>query len=141
MTKGDARRRHATTYNMATSRKKIGKWEERCQRTRGNGALIGQGCALRGRGRVERMSGRGIDTTASWQTRDDRGGGESNGDGNGNGKCRAPPSRDLATTALVLAAEAAAALISDNADGGTGGVAIIGRASLGNKLTQSFICY
>jgi hypothetical protein len=56
--------------------------------------------------------------------------GESNGDGNGDddGKCRAPLSRNLAATALVLAAEAAAALIADDADGG--GVAIVGRASL-----------
>jgi hypothetical protein len=44
------------------------------------------------------------------------------------------------TTALVLAAEAVAALIADNADGGTGGITIIGRASLGNKLIQSFVC-
>jgi hypothetical protein len=43
---------------------------------------------------------------------------------------RAPPSRDLATTALALAAEAAAALIADDADGGNSGVAIIGSESL-----------
>ncbi len=42
----------------------------------------------------------------------------------------APPSRDLAATALALAAEAAAALIADDADGGNSGVAIIGSASL-----------
>ncbi len=35
----------------------------------------------------------------------------------------------MATT-LALAAEAAAALIADDADGGNGGVAIIGRVSL-----------
>ncbi len=39
-------------------------------------------------------------------------------------------SRDLEATALVLAAEAAAALIADNAIGGNSGVAIIGSASL-----------
>ncbi len=42
----------------------------------------------------------------------------------------APPSRDLAATALALAAEAAAALIADDADGGNSGVAIVGSASL-----------
>ena len=41
-----------------------------------------------------------------------------------------PPSRDLAATALVLTAEASAALIADNADGGNIGVAIFGSASL-----------
>jgi hypothetical protein len=41
-----------------------------------------------------------------------------------------PPSWDLAATALALAAEAAAALIADNANGGNSGVAIIGSASL-----------
>jgi hypothetical protein len=45
-------------------------------------------------------------------------GGKSDGDGNGNGKCRVLSSWDLAGTVLVLAAEAAAALIADNADGG-----------------------
>jgi hypothetical protein len=43
---------------------------------------------------------------------------------------RAPPSRDLAATALALPAEAAATLIADNADGGNSGVAIVGSASL-----------
>ncbi len=43
---------------------------------------------------------------------------------------RAPPSRDLAATALALKAEAVAALIADDADGGNSGVAIVGRASL-----------
>jgi hypothetical protein len=43
-------------------------------------------------------------------------------------------------TALVLVAKAATALIANDADGGTGGVTIIGRESLGNKLIQSFIC-
>ncbi len=41
-----------------------------------------------------------------------------------------PPSRDLAATALALAAEAAAALIADDADGGNSGVAIVGSMSL-----------
>jgi hypothetical protein len=36
----------------------------------------------------------------------------------------------MAATALVLAAEAADALIADDADGGNSGVAIVGRASL-----------
>ncbi len=40
-----------------------------------------------------------------------------------------PPSRDLAATALALAAETAAALIADKADGGNSSVAIIGSAS------------
>ena len=43
---------------------------------------------------------------------------------------RAPPSRDLAETALALAAEAAAVLFTDDVDGGNSGVAIVGRASL-----------
>ncbi len=43
---------------------------------------------------------------------------------------RAPPSRDLAATALALAAEAAAVLFADDADGGNSGVAIVGIASL-----------
>ena len=68
--------------------------------------------------------------TTSRQMRDYRGGGKSNGDGNGNGECCTPPSWDLAATALVLAAEAAAALIVDDAHGGNSGVAIVGIASL-----------
>jgi hypothetical protein len=63
-------------------------------------------------------------------SRDYRGGGKSDGDGDGDGECRAPPSRDLAVTTLVLAAEAAATLIADNADGSNSGVAIVGSASL-----------
>ncbi len=43
---------------------------------------------------------------------------------------RARPSRDLAATAPALAAEAAAALIADDANGGNSGAAIIGSASL-----------
>ncbi len=42
----------------------------------------------------------------------------------------APPSRDLAATALDLTAEAAAALVVDDADGGNSGVAIVGSVSL-----------
>jgi hypothetical protein len=41
-----------------------------------------------------------------------------------------PPSRDLAATALALAAEAVAVLFADDADGGNSGVAIVGSASL-----------
>ena len=74
------------------------------------------------------MRGGGISTTTSLQTRDYHGGGKSNEDGNDDGKCRAPPSRDLVATALVHATEAAAALIADDADGGNSGVAIIGRS-------------
>ena len=81
---------------------------------------IGQGCPLRGR--VERTRARGIDATASWQTRDNCGNSNGNGDGSGDGKCCAPPSRDLTTTALVLAADAVAALIADDANGCTSGV-------------------
>jgi hypothetical protein len=43
---------------------------------------------------------------------------------------RAPPSQDLAATALALVPEAAAALFADNADGGNSGVAIVSSASL-----------
>ncbi len=46
---------------------------------------------------------------------------------------RAPPSRDLGATALALAAEAAAALIADDADGGNSRVAIVGSASLADN--------
>ena len=65
-----------------------GKWEERRQQTKGAGASIGRGSAVR------RHHG------------------------------------TLAATALALAAEAAAALIADDADGGNSGVAIVGSASL-----------
>jgi len=47
------------------------------------------------------------------------------------GNAVSPPSRDLATTILVLTAEAAAALIADDADGGKGGVA---------NLISLFVC-
>ena len=76
------------------------------------------------------MRGGGINATTSRQTRDYRAGGKSHDNGDGDGECRAPPSRDLAATALVLAAEAAAALIADNANGAKSGVAIVGSASL-----------
>ncbi len=85
---------------------------------------------FKGGGRVKRMRGGGINTTTSRRTRDYRGGGKSDGDGNGDGECRTPPSWDLAVTALVLAAEVLAALIADNANGGSSGVAIVGSASL-----------
>ena len=130
MTKGDARLRHATTGDATISRRMRGKREERRQQTRGNGASIGQGCVLRGGGRVERMRGGGINATTSRQTRDCCGGGKSDGDGDGDRECHTPPSRDLAETALVLAAEAVATLIADDADGSNSGVAIIGSASL-----------
>jgi hypothetical protein len=74
------------------------------------------------------MIGGGINATTSCQTRDYRG--SSKGNGDGDRECRAPPSRDLAATALVLAAEAAAALIADDAIGGNSGVAIVGSMSL-----------
>jgi hypothetical protein len=50
-----------------------------------------------------------------------------------------PPSWDLAATALVLTAEAAAALIADDADGGNSSVAIIGstNCSTGNPTDAS----
>jgi hypothetical protein len=62
-------------------------------------------------------------------------GGEAPADKRGRGLNRsrlhcAPPSRDLAATALALAAEAAAVLFANDADGGNNGVAILGRASL-----------
>jgi len=73
------------------------------------------------------MRGGGINATTSHQTKDYRSSGKSNGEGDGDGECRAPP---LRATALVLAAEAAAKLIADDADGGNSSVAIIGSASL-----------
>ena len=88
------------------------------------------GCATKGDAR--RRHATTGDATTSRQTRDFCSSGESNGDsnGDGDGKCRAPLSRNLAVTALVLTAEAAVALIVDDADGGNSGVAIVGRASL-----------
>jgi hypothetical protein len=74
------------------------------------------------------MRGGGINATTSRRTRDYRGG--SKGDGNGDRECHAPPSWDLAVTALVLAAEAVAVLIADDAIGGNSVVAIVGSASL-----------
>ena len=59
-TKSDVSRRHATTGNTTTSQQTRSKWEARHQGTRGDRALIGRGCALRGGGRVERMRGGGI---------------------------------------------------------------------------------
>ena len=129
-TKGDSRQRHATTGDATTSRRTRDKREERRQQTRGDGASIGRGCAFRGGGRVERMRGRGINATTSHRTRDYGGGGKSDSNGDGDKECHVPPSWDLAATTLVLAAEAAAALIADDADGGNSGVAIIGSASL-----------
>jgi len=76
-TKGDARRRHATTGNVTTSLRTRGKRGQRCQRTRGDGASLGRGCAFRGGGRVERMRGGGINATTSQQRRDNHGGGKS----------------------------------------------------------------
>ena len=76
------------------------------------------------------MRGGGINAATSHRTRDYPGGSKSDGDGDGDRECRGPPSRDLAATALVLAAEAAAVLIADDAIGGNSGVAIVGSASL-----------
>ena len=129
-TKGDARRRQVTTGDATTSQQTRDKREERRQQTRGDGASIGRGCAFRGKGRVERMRGGGINTTTSRRTRDYRGGSKSDGNGNGDRECRTPPSWDLAATALVLAVETVAALIADDADGGNSGVAIVGSTSL-----------
>ena len=64
-TKGDARRRHATTGDATTSWQMRGKQEERRQQTRGDGASIDRGCAFRSGGRVERMRGGGINATTS----------------------------------------------------------------------------
>ena len=74
--KGDTRRRHATTGDVTTSRHTRDNWEERRQRTRGDGASIGQGCAFRAGGRVKRMRGGGIIATTSRQRKDDRSGGK-----------------------------------------------------------------
>ncbi len=65
----DARWRPATTGDATTSWRTRGKREERHQRTRGDGALIGRGCELRGGGRVKRTRGGGIDATTSRQMR------------------------------------------------------------------------
>ena len=68
--------------------------------------------------------------TTSRRTRDYGGGSKSNS--GGNGECRVPPSRDLVATALVLAAEADAELIADDADGGNSSVSIVHRAIVGS---------
>ena len=60
----------------------------------------------------------------------ERGGSKCDGDGDGDRECCAPPSRDLVATALVLAAEAAAALIADDTIGSNSGVGIVGSVSL-----------
>ena len=59
--------------------------------------------ALRCGGRVERTRGGGIDATTIRQTRDFCSGGESdgNGDCDGDGKCRAPISRNLAAAVCI----------------------------------------
>ena len=74
------------------------------------------------------MRGGGINATTSHRTRDYCGGSKCDGDGDGDRECCAPQSRDLVATALVLAAEAAARLIADDAIGGNSGVAIVGSA-------------
>jgi hypothetical protein len=74
--KGDARRRHVTISDATTSWQMRGKQEEKRQRTRGDGASIGRGCAFRGGGRVERMRDGGINVTTSHQTRDYRASGQ-----------------------------------------------------------------
>ena len=76
------------------------------------------------------MRGGGINATTSHRMRDYRGSGKSDGNGDGDGECLAPPSQDLVATTLVLAAEADAALIADDADGSNSGVTIVGSASL-----------
>ncbi len=83
-----ARRKVMQGRGTQTSQQTRGKREERRQQTRGNGALIGRGCAFRGGGRVKRIRGRGINTTTSYPTRDYHGGSKSDGDGNGDGECR-----------------------------------------------------
>ena len=74
------------------------------------------------------MRGGGINATTSRRTRDYRGG--SKGDGDGDRECHALPSRDLAATTLVIAAEAVAKDIADNADGDDSCVAIVSSTSL-----------
>ena len=85
-TKGNARWRQRDKRRRDNQPANSGKREEMHQQTRGSGALISSGY---GGGRVERTRGGGVDTTTSWQTRDNHGGGEGEGDGDGDGKCRA----------------------------------------------------
>jgi len=119
-----------TTGDATTSWQTRGKWEERRQRTRGTGPRW----ALRSGGKFKRTRGGGIDVTTSLQTRDFCDGGKSNGDGDGDGdgdgKCHTLPSRVFGGECTDHVAEAVAALIADDADGGNSGVAIVGRASL-----------
>jgi len=86
VTKGNARRRMRYNRRRDNQPENSGKREVMRQRTRGGGALIIIGC---GGGRVKRTRGGGIDTTTSWQTRDNHGDGEGEGDDDGDGKCHA----------------------------------------------------
>ena len=88
--------------------------------------------ALRSGSRVERTRGGGIDATTSRRTETSAAAAKATATAMamvmGNAvRCH---HGYLAATALVLAAEAAAALIVDDADGGNRGVDIVGRASL-----------
>ena len=85
-TKGDARRRQHNKRRCDNQPANIGKQEEMRQRTRCGGALISREC---GGGRVKRTRGGGVNTTTSWQTRDNHGDDKGEGDGDGDGKCRA----------------------------------------------------
>ena len=84
--KGDARRRRRYNRQRDNQPANRGKREEMRQRTRGGMALISRGC---GGGRVKRTRGGGVDTTTSWQMRDNHSDGEGEGDGDGDRKCRA----------------------------------------------------
>ena len=70
---------------------------------------------MRGGGKVKRTRGRGIDTAASWQIRDNRGGGISDSDSNGDGKCHGTTITGLGGDPLVLVAEAAVKAIVSSA--------------------------
>ena len=120
----------------------------------GKRGAIGRGCSG---GRVKRTRGRGVDTTISWQMRDNPVGSEGEGDSDGKKNAALTPSLDLAMISLVLAtealaaleaataaalvlaaeavalvfvAEAAAALKADDANDGDGSAAIVGGVSL-----------
>ncbi len=145
--KGDANRRRCDKRRRENQLADRGKQKERHQWTRGGRGLVGRGC---GRGRVKRMKGGCVDTTTIRQTRDNHWLAKVKVTAMVTENAVPSPSRDLVTTALVLAAEAlavlkvvmataaamvlaaeaAAALKSYDSNGGDIGIAIFGGTSL-----------
>ena len=106
--------------DATTSRRTMGKREERRQRTRGDGASMGiekQRQSREDERWRHRHNNQPAKTTATAMAMT-------------TGSAMRRYHGYMAATALVLAAEVAVALIADDTDGGNSGVAIVGRASL-----------